>query len=72
MEPVGYVNVFVDNFIRIVQLHRNDRQVRQTLMHAIDDVLRPLDKDNNVYCCKLVSLKKLHKGDCSWGTIKMS
>ncbi len=39
-------------------------------MHAIDSVLRPLDEYDDAARREPVSMKKLLKGDCSWGTIK--
>ena len=68
--PVAYVEVFVDNFVGLAQQCGNGRRVRQTLLHNIDNVLRPLDKDDIVYWRKPVFLKKLLKGDCLWDMIK--
>ena len=67
----AYVDVFVDDFVALAQQSGNSRRVRRTLMHAIDDVFRPLDGLDDVFRREPVSLKKLLKGDCSWGTIKL-
>ena len=69
-KPAAYVDVFVDDFVGLAQQQSNSRRVRRTLMHAIDSVLRPLDKYDDAARREPVSMKKLLKGDCSWGTIK--
>ena len=61
---------FVDNFITLAQQYGNGRLVRRTLLHNIDNALCPLNKHNNVFCCKPVSLKKLLKRDCLWNTVQ--
>ncbi|KAK1732369.1 hypothetical protein QTG54_016948 [Skeletonema marinoi] len=70
VQPVAYIDVFVDDFVALAQQCGNSRRVRRTLLHAIDDVLRPLDKFDEVQRREPVSMKKLKQGDCSWGTIK--
>ena len=47
------------------------RRVRRTLLHAIDQVIRPLDGHDSRYRREPVSMKKLRAGDCSWGTVKL-
>ena len=42
-KPAAYVDVFVDDFIGLAQGRRGGRRVRRILLHAVDDVLRPLD-----------------------------
>ena len=64
-KPVSYIDVFVDNFIGLAQQTGNSREVRQTLLHAIDDVLHPMDAHDNPHRREPVSLKKLRQGDCS-------
>ena len=64
------MDVFVDDFVALAQQSGNSRRVRRTLLHAIDDVLRPIDKLDSPQRREPVSLKKLKQGDCSWGTIK--
>ena len=68
---MSYVDIFVDDFVGLAQGSSNRRRVHQILMHAIDDVFRPLDSSDNAYRCAPVSVKKLAKGDCSWSTIKL-
>jgi hypothetical protein len=70
-KPVSYVDIFVDDFVGLAQGSSNSRRVRRILMHAIDDVFRPLESSDNAYRRAPVSVKKLVKGDCSWSTIKL-
>ena len=70
-KPVSYVDIFVDDFVGLAQGSSNSRRVRRILMHAIDDVFRPLESADNAYRRAPVSVKKLAKGDCSWSTIKL-
>ena len=49
----------------------NLRRVRRILLHAVDDVFRPLDPTDPPERREPVSMKKLLEGDCSWGTIKL-
>jgi len=69
--PLSYVDVFVDDFLGLAQEYSNSRRVRRILMHAIDDVFRPLDSEDSPFRRQPTSLKKLEKGDCSWSTIKV-
>jgi len=66
-----YVDVFVDDFIALAQGRRGGRRVRRLLLHAVDDVLRPLDATDSPFRREPVSLKKLRNGDCSWATVKL-
>ena len=69
-EPLQYVDVFVDDFCSFAQKPFL-RRVRRTLLHAIDDVFRPLDGDDSPLRREPVSLKKLRQGDCTWSTVKL-
>ena len=68
--PLQYVDVFVDDFIGLSQAPFL-RRVRRTLLHAIDDVIRPVDAQDSAFRREPVSLKKLRQGDCTWSTIKL-
>ena len=68
--PIQYIDVFVDDFLGICQGEKNKSHVRQTLLHAVDDVFRPNDFHDSLFRREPVSLKKLRQGDCSWSTIK--
>ena len=67
--PLQYADVFVDDFISLAQ-RPFLRRVRRTLLHAVDDVFRPLDRQDGPERREPVSLKKLRQGDCSWDTCK--
>ena len=77
-QPLQTVDVFDDDFVELAQEHRsksprklqNSRRVRQILLHAVDDFLRPIDEDDNSFRREPASLKKLRKGNCSWCTVK--
>ena len=70
--PLSYTDVFVDDFVGAAQQVTNNLQrVRRILLHAIDDVLRPLEPSDPPQRREPVSIKKLRAGDCSWGTIKL-
>ena len=70
-EPIpGYIDVFVDDFMALVQGKKDQPRVRRALMHAIDTVFRPLDDKDDPNRQEPVSIKKLKKGDCSWSTRK--
>ena len=69
--PLAATDVFVDDFIGLAQLSSTGRRVRRILMHAIDGVLRPLDKWDSPFRREVISIKKLLKGDCSWHTYKV-
>ena len=61
--------VYVDNFIGLVQGNQwRRRQVRRSLFHALDSVLRGLSVDNNQHRQEPASLKKILKGDAAWTT----
>ena len=60
----------MDDFLALSQGKATRQRVRRTLLHAIDDVLRPLDGKDLPARKEPVSLKKLRQGDCSWATIK--
>ena len=62
-----YVDVFVDDFLGLVQEPRHRRcHVHRTLFHALDKVFRPLDRQEAKQRKEVLSLKKLDAGDCSW------
>jgi hypothetical protein len=45
--------------------------VRRLLLHVVNDVFHPLSVKDSSKWHESVSLKKLHAGDCSWGTMKL-
>lgn len=66
----GYIDVFVDDFIALIQGSTDASRVRRILLHAIDQVFRPLHPSDHPMRQEPVSLKKLLKWDCSWSTSK--
>ena len=67
--PLQYTDIYVDDFIPAAQRPFLQR-TRRSLLHAIDSVIRPVDRHDNPYRREPISLKKLRQGDCSWSTIK--
>jgi hypothetical protein len=76
--PLAYIDVYVDDFVAAAQQSPdgsseidNRQQVCQLLLHAVDNVFCPLLVEDSPERHKPVALKKLHTGDCSWGTMKL-
>ena len=68
--PLAYVDVYVDDFIKMAQGWSNALRVRWHTFHHIHGVLRPndeLDMDRKTP----ISVKKLAKGDDFWATEKV-
>jgi Reverse transcriptase (RNA-dependent DNA polymerase). len=66
--PKAEVDVYVDDFIGVAQGDTPRlEQVRDTLMHTIDEVFRPND-NKDAQRAEPISLKKMDKGDASWRT----
>ena len=63
------MDVFVDEFLGLGQGPWNrHRHIRHTLFHALEKVFRPLDRQDTKQRKKVISLKKLEAGECSWST----
>ena len=70
--PLKKVEVFVDDFVGMGQgTTAKLSTIRQTLLHSLDEVLRPLDPDDDAYRKEPASTKKLRQGDAAWGTRKL-
>ena len=68
--PVEYVDIYMDDYCNLVQgTPKRRRTVKWILLHAIDEVLRPLDREDTVHQ-EPISVKKLQKGDGDWSTQK--
>ena len=66
---LAYVDVFVNEFLGLAQGPRHRcRHVRRTILHALDKVFRPLDRQDTKQCKEVLSIKKLEARDCSWST----
>ena len=70
-QPAAYVDVFVDDFIKLAQGESTRRRVRSLLFHALDSVFRPNDFYDSCQRREPNSIKKLRKGDCSWSQVKV-
>ena len=69
--PLAFTDVYVDDFIQLVQgSRRRMKALRQQLLEAIDLVLSQPNLDEK-HRNEAVSLKKLLKGDGSWATRKL-
>lgn len=65
------VDVFVDDFLVAAQgSPRALTRTKRTLLHAIDDVFRPLAPSDPSYRTEPISTSKLAKGDGAWSTRK--
>ena len=70
--PLAYVDAFVDDYILAAQGSKQQRRdVRRTLFHCIDAVLRPLEPGDNPNRKEPISVSKLAKGDARWATRKV-
>jgi hypothetical protein len=70
--PLQKVDLFVGDFIGMGQGTLSElSNVRRTLLHSLDEVMRPLDKDDGPYRKEPASTKKLKQGDAAWETRKV-
>ncbi len=67
--PAAYVDVFVDDFVGLVQNHK--QRVRRTLLEAVNEIFWPLSPSDPPTRQEPVSIKKRLEGDVSWSTIKL-
>ena len=64
-------DVYVDDFLGLSQGNPSpQRMIKRALLHALDQVFRPLNVNDNTHRQELASLKKLWKGDGTWTTLK--
>jgi hypothetical protein len=69
-QPVAHVDMFVDDFIGIAQGSQHCCQnMRQCIMHTVDEVFARPDKDHP-NCKEAISEKKLNKGEGGWNQHK--
>ena len=68
--PLAYVDVYVDDFVKLAQGWRNALRVRRHTFHCIDKVFRPNDALDPSSRKEPISVKKLLKGDDHWSTQK--
>ena len=71
--PLAYVDIYVDDFIVLAQGPPSNRaNIRNTVFHTIDQVLRPLQPlDAKFNRKEPISVNKLNKGDALWTTRKI-
>jgi hypothetical protein len=70
-KPAATYNVYVDDFISLIQGGAKRRlAVQRNLFHSLDKVFRPLETGNNLHRQEPISVKKLLKGDAHWATTK--
>ncbi|KAL3816142.1 hypothetical protein ACHAXA_001629 [Cyclostephanos tholiformis] len=73
---LAYANVYVDDFVGARSAPHwapsawKPPPRPRLLLHAVDDVFRPLSPGDDPARREPVSMKKLAAGDCLWGTIK--
>ena len=68
--PLAYVDVYVDDFIKLAQGWNNALRVRRHTFHTIDKVFRPND-EMDLNRKQPISQKKLLQGDDAWSTEKL-
>lgn len=62
------VDIYVDDFLLLAQTRHHRGRVMRAALHSIDDVFRPLERDDPVTRKEPSSVKKLLKGDACWAT----
>ena len=63
-QPVGYVDVYVDEFLLLAQTaYQKERVMRAMLSSAIDDVFHPVEPTDPPHRKEPASTKKMAKGD---------
>ena len=68
--PLAYVDVYVDDFLKLCQGWHNSLRVRRATYHNIDKVFRANDEDD-IGRRPPISQSKLGKGDDFWSTQKV-
>jgi hypothetical protein len=70
--PVKYWDVYVDDFVGMVQGNSKHRQhMKRSLLSPLDEVLRRVDGQDNVHRQDPASVKKMLKGDATWAARKV-
>lgn len=70
--PLAYADVYVDDFIALVQgPPPRRRQAMRVLLHTLDEIFRPLEPSDDRHRQEPASVKKLNKGDAGWSTRKV-
>jgi hypothetical protein len=70
--PVGQWDVYIDDFLRMVQGGKARRKcVKRTLLHSLDAVFRGLSSTDGPFRQEPASIKKLLKCDAIWATRRL-
>ena len=70
-KPLNYWDVYMDNFCGLAQGNNwKQWQTKGILLHLLDKVFWPVDKQDTQYRQKLALRKKMLKGDATWATTK--
>jgi hypothetical protein len=70
--PVAYTDVYVDDFITVVQGNASRRRdVKRKFLHSLDRVFRPLEPSDSAHRNEPASEKKFRQGDGTWSTRKL-
>jgi hypothetical protein len=69
--PVSLWDVYVEDFLGLVQGNKYHRkQVKLSLLHALDSAMYPLDANDSNNFQEPTSLKNMGKGGAIWATVK--
>ena len=72
LRPLQYWDVYVDDFLGLAQGDTSRRQmIKRALLHALDQIFRPLQEGDVPTRQEPASVKKLKKGDATWATRKV-
>ena len=67
MQPLAYIDVFLEKIIGLSQGPKHRRfHMWRTFLHAMDKVLRLLDRDGAPQKKEVLSLKNLDTCDCNY------
>ena len=70
--PAAYTDVYVDDFITVVQGNTSRRrEIKRKFLHSLDRVFRPLEPGDSIHRHEPASEKKFCKGDGTWATRKL-
>ena len=69
---LAYIDIFVDDFLGITQGNKaKQEEVKCTLLHSLDNVMRPLLPTDLPKRQDPASLKNMKQGDSTWATHKI-
>ena len=65
LSPTKYVDIYIDDFIRVEQKAVDLDKIRCTILKVIDKIFRLLETPDLIHHTEPISVKKLRKGDGS-------